>query len=226
MTQNILSDSEVIDYADHHSGTTAMSPNGFNPYKIGIELFRNIEERWNKGQFGKEWEECDDLVARAGWDKNLGLGREKIFEVRRNYNDVTFIDTFLTEQFCVDNKFFVYKFNKRTNRFEIDTRDFDLIKKKLLFQLTNFGQPIIRVEDANFQNRGDLLLTHLFEGIEMQPDYMLETMKNLQALWGRPVHIVTVQDDEQKLISYDGEKFSDQKIAPVNSDQPELPHST
>ena len=25
-----------------------------NPYKLGIELFRDIEERWNKGQFGKE----------------------------------------------------------------------------------------------------------------------------------------------------------------------------
>src|SRR4051812_6808085 len=110
MTRNILNDSEVIDYADHHSGTTAMAPNGFNPYKVGIELYRNIEERWNKGQFGKEWEECDDLATRANWDKKTGLGREKIFEVRRNYNDVNFIDTFMTEEFCTENKFFVYKF--------------------------------------------------------------------------------------------------------------------
>ena len=61
MTQNILNDSEIIDFADAHSGTMAMSPNGFNPYKVGIELFRDIEERWNKGQFGKEWNECDDI---------------------------------------------------------------------------------------------------------------------------------------------------------------------
>ena len=25
-----------------------------NPYKLGIELFRDIEHRWNTGQFGKE----------------------------------------------------------------------------------------------------------------------------------------------------------------------------
>ena len=32
----------------------ARRPGALNPYKLGIELFRDIEERWNKGQFGKE----------------------------------------------------------------------------------------------------------------------------------------------------------------------------
>ena len=209
MTQKILTDSEIIDFADAHSGTMAMSPNGFNPYKVGIELFRDIEERWNKGQFGKEWNECDDLRAKATWDMKLDKGRDKIFEVRRNYNDVTFIDEFLTEDFCVRNKMFVYKFNKRTGRYEVDTRDFPMIKKQLLFQLTNFGQPIIQVEDANFENRGELLITHLFEGIEMQPDYMKETLKNLQALWTRPVNLATVQDGQGKLVRFDGRELKE-----------------
>lgn len=209
MTQNIMNDSEVIDFADAHSGTMAMSPNGFNPYKVGIELFRNIEERWNKGRFGKEWNECDDIRERAHWDKKLGKGRDKIFEVRRNYNDVTFIDEFLTEDFCIENKFFVYKFNKRTGRYEVDTRDFPQIKRQLLFQLTNFGQPIIQVENANFENRGELLLTHLFEGVEMQPDYMRETLKNLQSIWGRPVNLATVNDNQPVLIRFDGADFKE-----------------
>ena len=50
MTRHGLTDAEVVDYADHHSGTMATSPNRLNPYKLGIELFRDIEERWNKGQ--------------------------------------------------------------------------------------------------------------------------------------------------------------------------------
>lgn len=213
MTQDILNDSEVIDFADAHSGTMAMAPNGFNPYKIGIELFREIEERWNKGQFGKEWNECDDIYEKAHWDRRLGLGRNKIFEVRRDYNDVTFIDEFLTEDFCVRNKMFVYKFNKRTGQYEVDTRDFELIKKQLLFQLTNFGQPIIQVENANFENRGELLLTHLFEGIEMQPDYMRETLKNLQAIWGRPVALATIQDEAPKLFRHDGKEIQEIKLS-------------
>lgn len=214
MTTKILNDSEVIDYADHHSGTVAMQPNGYNPYKVGIELFRDIEMRWNKGQFGREWEQCDDVRERKNWDKKLGLGREKIFEVRKIFNDVTFIDEFLTEDFAVRNKLFVYKFNKKTQAFEVDTRDFKAIKAKLLFHMTNFGQPIIRVEDANFENRGELLMTHLWEGIDLQPDFMSETMKNLFALWRRPVNLATVMDDEQQLFRFDGQEFKNFKIGP------------
>ena len=34
------------------------------------------------------------------WDRRLGLGKKKIFEVRKLYNDITFIDEFFTEEFC------------------------------------------------------------------------------------------------------------------------------
>lgn len=209
MTQKVLADSEIIDYADHHSGTVAMSPNRFNPYKVGIELFRDIEERWDKGQFGKDWEECDNYADKKRWDKQIGLGRKKIFEVRRDYNDVTFISEFLTEEFCIKNKLFVYKFNKSKGQYEVDTRDFKAIKSQLLFQLTNWGQPIIEVVDGNFENRGELLLQHLHEGVDMQPNMMEETLKNVQLIWGRPVNIVTVMDQEQKIYRFDGKEFKD-----------------
>ncbi len=218
LTEKIMNDSEIIDFADRHSGTMAMSPVGFNPYKVGIELFRNIEERWNKGQFGREWEGCEDIGAKRKWDQKTGKGREKIFEVRKHYNDVTFIDEFLTEDFCVEHKMFVYKFYKRTGQFEVDTREFKSIKKKLLFQLTNLGQPIMSVVDANHNNRGELLLSHLFEGVEMQPDYMQDTMRNLYAIWSRPVSVATVMDGEPKIVSFDGTDFKHQTLSalPVN----------
>ncbi len=213
LTEQIMNDSEIVDFADRHSGTMAMSPTSFNPYKVGIELFRNIEERWNKGQFGREWDECPDLSQKKRWNTNAGRGREKIFEVRKHYNDVTFIDEFLTEDFCVEHKMFVYKFNKRTGQYEVDTRDFKAIKKKFLFQLTNFGQPIISVVDANHNNRGELLLAHMFEGVEMQPDYMQETMKNLFVLWSRPVAVATVMDGEPKIVTFDGSEFKHQSLS-------------
>ena len=207
MTQDICRDHEIVQFADVHSGTMAMNPNGFNPYKIGIELFRNIEERWNKGQFGREWQECDDIQKKHNWNLNLNQGREKIFQVRRDYNDVGFIDEFLTEEFCVEHKLFVYKFNKKTNKFEVDTRDFKAIKSKLLFQLANFGQPIISAVDHNMNKKGELLLSHLFEGVEMQPDYMKETMTRVFEIWQKPIHLATVLDKEAKVVSYDGENF-------------------
>ncbi len=208
MTEKIMNDSEVIDYADACAGTLAMSPTSFNPYKVGIELFRNIEYRWDRGQFGKEWNECTDIAQRKNWNTNAGQGREKIFQVRRDYNDVTFIDQFLTEEFCVENKMFVYKFNQRTGQYEVDTRNFPAIKKQFLFQLTNFGQPIITVENANYKNRGELFLRHVYEGVEMQTNYMEETLKNLQKIWKRPVYISTTIDDKEQIIGFDGKEFS------------------
>lgn len=212
MTNKIMNDSEVIDYADACSGTLAMSPNSFNPYKVGIELFRDIEDRWNKGQFGKEWNECEDISLKKTWNKEANQGKEKIFQVRRDYNDVTFIDEFLTEDFCVKNKMFVYAYNEKTGRYEVNTRQFPAIKKQLLFQLTNFGQPIINVENANFENRGELLITHLFEGVEMETRYMQETLKNLEYIWQRPVSIATVIDDVPKLVKFDGREFSEKTL--------------
>ena len=50
------------------------SPGALNPYKLGIELFRDIEDRWNKGRFGKEWDECDDLRARRALGQEAGPG--------------------------------------------------------------------------------------------------------------------------------------------------------
>ena len=104
MTEKALMDSEIVDFADHHSGTVHMRPGTLNPYKLGLELFRDIEERWDKGMFGKEWEECNDFKEKKNWERNW-FCRQKIFEVRRLYNDVTFIDTFLTPEFAQSSNF-------------------------------------------------------------------------------------------------------------------------
>ena len=216
MTRYILNDSEIIDFADHHSGTTFMQLGGYNPYKVGIELFRDIEERWDKGRFGREWEDCDDIRQRKNWNKNTRLGRDKIFEIRKIYNDVTFIDEFLTEDFCVRNKMFVYKMNKESGRFEVDTRDFKAIKAQLLFQMTNFGQPIIKIENANFENRGELLLQHVHEGLDLQPNYMDATMQNLYKLWKRPINLVTIMDNETQLFRYDGNEYTKHSLSESN----------
>jgi stage V sporulation protein R len=68
------------------------------------------------------------------------------------------------------------------------------------------------VEDANFENRGELLLVHRFEGVEMQPDYMQETLKNLEFVWRRPVHLVTASDGKPILVTCDKGELKEQTI--------------
>jgi stage V sporulation protein R len=213
MTSKVLQPNELIDYADHHSGTVAVHPGRLNPYKIGLELFRDIEDRWNRGAFGPEWEACADMHARATWDRHLGLGREKIFEVRKIYNDVGFIDEFMTEDFVRTHKLFTFDHNDATNMYEISGREFEEIKRRLLFQLTNFGQPIIEVVDGNYENRGELYLEHRYEGVDLDIPYAQGTLRNLYALWKRPVHIETkVENKVSMLFSYGPEGDSRQKI--------------
>ncbi len=208
MTNNLLEPKEVIDYAEHHSGTIANHPGHINPYRIGYLLFKDIEDRWNKGQFGKEWEECDDWREKKNWDKKLGLGRQKIFEVRKLYNDVTFIDTFLTEDFCRQHKLFSFAYNEENKRYEIESREFAKIKQRLLQSLTNLGQPIIWVLDANYKNRGELLLRHQFEGIPLDEQYAEDVLKNIHFIWKRPVHITTRNEEGGPImLGFDGKNF-------------------
>ena len=81
------------------------------------------------------------------------------------------------------------------------------VKQQLLFSLTNFGQPVITIEDANFENRGELLLSHKHEGMDLEYDKAVETLKNLHVFWRRPVHIYTKYNTQPKLLSYDGKDF-------------------
>jgi len=212
LTEKALDASEFIDFADRHAGVTIMQKGQLNPYKLGIELFRHIEDRWNKGRFGKDYEQCDSMDEKKTWNKDVGLGREKIFSVRKTHNDVTFIDDFFTEEFCEEQRMYTYTLNPRTNRYEIKTRDWRDVKEELLTAITNGGQPVIAIEDANFKNRSELLLRHEHHGKDLDILYARATMENISALWGRPVHIETVNEGQKKRYSFHDNEFSEEKI--------------
>ncbi len=214
MTRRVLRDSEVVDFADHHAGTLATSPGRLNPYKLGIELYRSIEERWDKGRFGREWEDCEGHEARRRFDRKLGEGMAKIFEVRRLHSDVTFLDTYLDQDFCDAQKMYVYRTDPRTGRPEVASRDHRLVKEQLLFGLSNSGQPIVEVVDGNHDNRGELRLAHRFEGLELDVRFAGETLKMLEALWGRPVCIESKLDGKGILLRCEKGEVSTREVAP------------
>jgi stage V sporulation protein R len=128
--------------------------------------------------------------------------------VRRLYNDVTFIDEFLTPEFAMQHKLFTFEWNTRNERFEIHSRKFQQIKDKLLFQLTNMGNPFIYVEDSNYENRGELLLRHEHRGVDLRDDYCAKTMKSLYRLWKRPVVLMSKRDDAPVIMRFDGKEHT------------------
>ena len=214
MSERMMEPSELIDFADRHSAVMATSPQALNPYKLGFELYRDIEERWNKGQFGTDWERCDDMSRKVAWDKLSKLGRNKIFQVRKIYTDLTFIDEFLTLEFCQKNGLFTYSYDKRKQQFVIESRDFKIIKYKLLSSLTNLGHPRIRVVNGNYENRSELLLEHIYDGVHLDVNFARATLKNLALIWTRPVHIITQVDERIICLSHDGENYKENVVNP------------
>ena len=79
-------------------------------------------------------------------------------------------------------------------------------------QLTNGGRPIILVEDGNLHNRGELLLRHQYDGVELDQAYGQATLAAIQRLWTRPVHIATNYNGKSVLLSFDGKKHSESRF--------------
>ena len=132
------------------------------------------------------------------------MGREKIFEVRRVYNDVNFIDEFMTPEFIEKHKFYQYGRDPHTGQLRILSRDPQRIKQTLLYQLTNMGQPFIYVVDGNYCNRGELFMAHKHNGLDIEIKFAVETLKNVYKIWQRPVHLQARIDDDMILFSFDG----------------------
>jgi len=135
---------------------------------------------------------------------------EKIFQVRKLHNDVSFIDEFLTEDFVERQNLYTFGYNPKSKRWEISSREFKEIKRKLLDRLTNFGQPLISVRDANFRNRSELL-HHRVLGEPLRLDYARDVLRNLHRIWKRPVFIGTSVEGKGRLVGFDGQSHSDEK---------------
>ena len=224
----ILDFSEIDLYAGVNSGVLTTSPMQLNPYKLGFELYKDIEERWNRGLFGREYEECSDFEKKLLWDTGLNEGRDFIFQVRELYNDFGFLNRFLTKDFCRKQKLFIYEKNPDHGWwYEISDRDWLAIKAKLLNQLTNAGEPIINITDDNYKNRGELYLTHEHPGAEefdLRVDHAKDTLKALQSLWRRPVHIETILEEQRVRYTYDGETHTLEELEPKKKEpEPLLP---
>ena len=172
-----------------------------------------------------------DVDRTAGWDRMRG--------VRESHNDVTFVDAFLSREFVADNDYFTYEYTRSTGDFRVASTDPGDVKKKLLLQFTNFGKPTVAVFDNNFENRGELLLGHRYNGIMLDVDEARDVVERVHELWGRPVNLMTIRkeyDDHEVEVArrrnrepeptergvrirYDGDSFSEFDLDPELEDR-------
>jgi len=84
-------------------------------------------------------------------------------------------------------------------------KDWRKVRDSIVDSMTNFGQPVITVEDGDYRRRGELFLKHAFDGKELDRDYTERVLKNVQTLWGRPVHLETTLEDTPTTFTADSD---------------------
>ncbi len=114
--------------------------NGSIPTNSASNCCATSSTAGTRGKFGPEFDDCEDIEEKRRWNKDLGLGRQKIFEVRRVHNDITFIDTFLTPEFCVEHKLFSFAYVEQTGQYVIESREFRPGKEAIVVQLDELRQ--------------------------------------------------------------------------------------
>jgi stage V sporulation protein R len=194
----------IYEYALHKAGVLG-GPNSMNPYKLGYQLFLDIEERWNKGRFGFEYDECRDYGKKMAWNTNAGLGHEKIFEVRALYNDIEMLQEFFTEDFCHENNFYE-KRRMPDGSWEIVSRDFKKIKNLLVRSKINRGLPDVRIVDTDYKHRNILVLRHIFDGRIFNDHISSGALQSIAKIWNHPVVLLTKDKKEQEYCLYIDEK--------------------
>ncbi len=161
-----------------------------------------------------------DTVEEALNDVDYEKGWSKMREIRETHNDITFIDSFLTEEFIQQQKYFSYEYNPASKRMEVSGTDLDSVKKNLLLHITNGGKPYIYAADNNFNNSGELLLKHKYNGVMLNTSKATDVLKKIFKLWGRPVNLKTIiksRDGEVGVIyRYNGQKIKKKEVNDID----------
>ncbi|MBU2589166.1 MAG: SpoVR family protein [Nanoarchaeota archaeon] len=187
--KGLAEDDGIVEYAISNAGILRTNKTRINPYQLGIELFRDIKDRWDKGKHGNEYENEKNFQRRKKWNTQEGKGLEKIFEVRKTRNDLEFIREFMTDDFIRERMLYTFKLDPKDEWYKIANKDPAHVRNIFLNQLTNFGEPVIKVLDGNYRNGKELLLMHSFEGRILDVIKTRKTLENLFTLWGRTVYI-------------------------------------
>ena len=193
-----LPDEQLLEFAELHSGVVSPHKGQLNPYYLGYKIFEDIERRWDDPSAQER-----ERLGREGAE-----GRAKIFEVRELDNDVSFLRNYLTEELCEELDLYVYELVDE-EEWTVTEKRWERVRDQLVANMTNFGFPYIVVADGDYNRNRELYLKHQYEGAELDAPYARKVLEHVHTLWGRPVHLETIVDDERVVMHYNGEEHDE-----------------
>jgi stage V sporulation protein R len=183
-----------VDFARVNAGVTAMPRVGLNPYALGMRLFYFLEEMAEKGRISWDYQQLAHARQRKDFDARTGRGKAFIFDVRENFSDFTFINSFVNQDFVTANKLFVAgrRLNQKKMVWEYYVQSRNAEDYRQMLMETLYHPPCIEVDPDKTGDNG-IYLNHRFEGKPLLAGYIANTMLGIEYLWGGPVELETTE---------------------------------
>ena len=179
-----VSPEEMIEFARLHAGVVNPGSRfSLNPYYLGYSILVDIEKRW-------------DTLHAAG--KSSLTGRQKLFEVRRTEDDISFLRNYLTVELMEQLELFTYgrpcthppgQRCVHCQHVVITSRDQEAILEALLAPRYNYGVPRIVIRDVV---NNALYLEHLDRNTTfLDRRFATQTLAYIAELWKHSVSLLT-----------------------------------
>ena len=146
------------------------------------------------GRLNYNFQQEKNIEKRKLYDKNLNQGEKFIFDIRKNFSDFNFLNTFVDQDFVTDYNLFVVgkRLNQQRGTYEyyVKSRKAEDYKKMLIDSL--YHPPSIHV-DIEKSNESSLYLVHRFENKQLVKDFIPDTLIGIEYLWGNQVQLETTE---------------------------------
>jgi stage V sporulation protein R len=194
-----------MEFFVRHTQVLSPNPGGINPYHLGMKVWENIEKRWTDPDPEEEKE----------FGPKKKTAQEKLMEVREVERDSSFLRRYLTEGLIRELNLFEYQSrgNEKVVSRVADEESWQAIKETLLRNVGTGTIPVIKIEDADYNNQRALFLKHYHDGRDLQVEYAEKTLQYLRQLWRRDVVLETEINDKKSLLCYSDDKLT---IKPVH----------
>ncbi len=210
-----LTDAEHLDFVTAHSRIVRPGGGGsLNPYYVGFRVLTDIKKRWDEyyaaGQKDQDFLKSDIIDFYDEKDKivmSKMTGYEKLFQVRREDDDISFIGNYLTRELCEEMQLFTYGLagydqDQEKDDIILKDRKLDAIKHTMTSRMNNNGVPLIYITDAD---EVCMNLEHAkiekdpyastIEYHELEPFYAQKTLEYIYKVWKRPIILKTHEEN-------------------------------
>ena len=189
-----------MEFMVHHNQVLQPHPGGLNPYHLGFTMWDHIYR-------------CHEGDEPADHRRDTE-GKRAIFQARESERDRSFLRRFLDEK--VIRRLGLFSYGAKKGDYVVtevaDDEGWEKIKETLVNSVGMGSIPVMRVEDADFENTRTLLLQHQFDGRELDLENAEKTLAHAYRLWGRSVALQTVVTGKPTLLVYNEEGLTTRKL--------------